>query len=155
MSNVQLAAGTKLYIGAAAPATYNKAGYEAVTWTEVGEISNITGDVGAMYSEGTFSVLGNRGIVKRKGSYDNGNVTVEYGYYRADSGQEDIVAAVASDAPFPFKIVMTDVADTHVYFMALVMGAPISIGGNDDFITSAVPLAIDSVSAVLKENAPS
>lgn len=154
MSNVQMAAGTKIYIGAAAPATYNKAGYEAVTWTEVGEVSNIGGDIGAMYNEGTYSVLGNRGIVKRKGSYDNGSATIEYGYYKADPGQEDVVAAALVDTPFPFKIVMTDAGDTHVYFMALVMGQPITIGGNEDFIVSSVPLAIDSVSAVLREVAP-
>lgn len=154
MSNAQTASGVTFSIGAAAPGTYNKAGYEAVTWQAVGEISNISGDIGKVFSLATYSILADRGIVKRKGQYDNGSITIEYAYYRADAGQEDIVAAVASDAPQSIRIVLTDAGDTRVYFMGLVMGAPVTIGGGDDFIVCSVQIEIDSVSAVLQENAP-
>lgn len=154
MSNAQTAAGAVLSIGAAAPGTYNKAGYEAVTWQAVGEVSNISGDIGKVFSLATYSILADRGLVKRKGQYDNGSITVEYAYYRADAGQEDMLAAVSSDAPLPIRIVMTDAGDTRVYFMGLIMGTPITIGGTEDFIVCSVQIEIDSVSAVLQENAP-
>ena len=154
MSNAQTAAGVEFYIGAAAPATYDKAGYEAVTWVKVGEISNIGGDIGKMFSLATFALLETRGIVKRKGGYNNGSVTIEYAYYRTDAGQEDLIAGEDNDAPLPFKIVLTDTDTTHVYYMGLVMGTPISIGGSEDFLTSSVNIEIDSVSDVLEEDAP-
>jgi len=155
MRNAQTAAGVAFFIGAAAPATYNKAGYEAVTWTRVGEISNIGGDIGKMFNLATFALLEQRGIVKRKGGYNNGSVTVEYAYYRTDAGQEDLIAAEEIDTPLPFKISLTDANTTQIYYMGIVMGTPISIGGSEDFLTSSVNIEIDSVSDVLEENAPS
>jgi len=154
MSNAQTAAGVAFFIGAAAPATYDKAGYEAVTWVKVGEIGNIGGDIGKMFSLATFSLLEQRGIVKRKGGYDNGSVTVEYAYYRTDVGQEDLIAAEEVDTPLPFKISLKDANTTQLYYMGIVMGTPISIGGSEDFLTSSVNIEIDSVSDVLEENAP-
>ena len=154
MSNAKTAAGVAFFVGAAAPATYDKAGYEGVTWVKVGEISNIGGDIGKMFSLATFALLESRGIVKRKGGYNNGSVTVEYAYYRTDEGQEDLIAAGESDALLPFKVVLTDSDTTHLYYMGLTMGTPISIGGGEDFLTSSVNIEIDSVSDVLEEDAP-
>lgn len=154
MSNGQLAAGTLIYIGAAAPATYDKAGYEAVVWTAIGEVTDITGEIGAMHTTPTYSKLGSRGIVKRLGQYDNGNPVVSYKYYPADSGQEDILAVVGVNTPNAIKIVVPTATQSHIYFMALVPGAPVQIGSTEDFIFCDVTLAIDSVSNVLTENAP-
>jgi len=153
MSNAQVAAGVAFYIGDSAPGTYDKAGYEAVTWSKVGEISNISGDVGKVFNLATYQLLEDRGIVKRKGGYNNGSISVEYAYHRSDTGQADMVTAVDSDDPLPFRIVLTDDDTTYVYLMGQVMGTPINIGGTEDFITSTVPIEIDSVSDVLFEDA--
>lgn len=154
MSDGQLAAGTKIYMSATAPATYTKAGYEALTWVEIGEVTDINGEIGAMHTTPTYSKLGSRGVVKRLGQYDNGNPTVSYKYYRSDAGQEDLVAVVGVNTPSSFKIGMTDTDATVAYFMALVPGAPVQIGSTEDFIFSDVTLAIDSVSDVLFEDVP-
>jgi len=154
MSDAQLASGTKIYKGSAAPATYDKAGYEALTWKELGEVQDISGGIGAMHSVVPFNSLSSRGTVKRLGQYDNGEPVVTYAYSRGDAGQEDIKAVVGSNTPSAFRIVATDVDDTHIYFMAVVPGAPITIGGGDDYIMCAVTLAIDEVSDVLEEDAP-
>ena len=155
MSDGQLAAGTRLYRGSAAPATFDKAGYEAVTWTEIGEVTNIGGDLGAVYSVQSYSTLAQRGLVKRLGQYDNGESPVTYMYQRDDTGQAAIVAAVGSNTPSAFKIAASDSDSTHFYFMALIPGSPVTIGTVDDFIASTVTLAITSESNVLRENAPS
>ncbi|PHS13470.1 MAG: hypothetical protein COA78_06955 [Blastopirellula sp.] len=154
MSDVSTSAGAIIYIGAAAPSAFDKAGYEAVTWTEVGEVSNIDGDLGKVFSLSTFNLLKEAGVVKRKGSYNNGSITVQYGYHRTDTGQAAVVAAAGIQTTLPFKIALGDQETTQIYFMALTMGDPINIGGSDDFITSTVTLEIDSESDVLKEVAP-
>lgn len=154
MAEGNIAAGTKIYIGGAAPATFDKAGYEAVTWTEIGEVTDISGEIGATYTQPTYSTLGKRGMVKRSGQYDNGNPTVSYKYIRANTGQAALVAAAGVNTPNSIKIEMTDEDTTHVYFMALVNGAPITIGSTEDFIAATVTLGITSESDVLQEDAP-
>lgn len=153
MSKVSTAAGTSLFIGAANPASFDKAGYEGVTWVETGEVSNIGGDVGKVFNLATFNLLKDRGMIKRKGSYDNGQVTLEYGYSRLDTGQVAIVAAAEADSTYPIRIKMSDSENTEVYFMGLIMGSPVTIGGSDDFITASVSIEIDSESNVLHEAA--
>ena len=48
-SKAQTLAGSKVYISASLPATYDSAGFTALTYTEIGEISDI-GTVGKEYT---------------------------------------------------------------------------------------------------------
>ena len=152
MSDVETAGGAIIEIGSATPATFDKAGYDLLTWTEIGEVSNISGDLGKVFSLATFNLLKERGIIKRKGSYNNGSINVEYGYHRSDNGQAALVTAANADATYPFKITLEDADTTEIFFMAMPMGAPINIGGADDFLTSSVNLEVDSESDVLFED---
>lgn len=152
MSDVETSAGATISIGSGTPATFNKVGYDALTFTEIGEVSNISGDLGKVFSLATFQLLKERGLVKRKGGYNNGAVTVEYGYHRSDTGQAALVTAANADATYAFKIILEDADTTEIFFMAMAMGAPINIGGADDFLTSAVVLEVDSESDVLFED---
>ena len=151
MSDVFTAAGTEIHIGAAAPATFDKAGYEAVTWTKIGETSNIP-QFGKLFNLVTFNPLGQRGTIKRKGSFNLGSTEIEYGYDRDESGQVEVVAAAESDSTFPFRVVLQD--GTNIYFMALVMGVPVNIGTIDNIVMQSAPLELDSESDILFEDAP-
>lgn len=151
MSDVFTSAGATLSIGAAAPSTYDKTGYEAVTWEPVGNVSDIP-QFGKLFNLVSFNPLGQRGTVKRKGSYNNGSTDIQYGYVKADAGQVDVVTAMASDDPLPFRVVLQDT--THVYFMAMVMGTPTAVGTIDNIVLQNAPLEIDSVSEILFEVAP-
>ena len=154
MSNARTSAGVAIYIGAAAPSTYDKSGYEAVTWTKIGEVESISGDIGKVFDLVTLNLLEQRGVVKLKGGYNNGQFTAQYAYYRTDGGQEDLTAAVDVDTPLPFKISLTDANTTQLYMMGQVMGDPINIGSSGDVLRSMATIEIDSVSDVLRENAP-
>ena len=52
-------AGTKLYVSASLPATYNSAGFGALTWTEVGEITDF-GEWGKEYTVVNHNPVGTR-----------------------------------------------------------------------------------------------
>lgn len=134
-------AGTRIYIGDAVPneASYNVTGFESVNWTEIGEVSDL-GEFGREYSEVTFNPLGDRRTVKRKGSYNDGNVTMTMARVPYEDGQEDLIAARDSDSSVPIKVVLQDL--TVIYFAAQVMSYTVNVGSVDQITTASVTLGI-------------
>lgn len=130
---VRTSAGTSIGITASAPATFNVAGYDALTFTTIGEVTDIS-EFGREYSLVTHNPIGNRATVKKKGSFNEGSVTIQLGLDTDDAGQILAKAAVTSDAPYYFKIT-TQNGDIY-YFPALVMSFTVGVG-NVDSITSA------------------
>lgn len=142
-------AGTKIFIGAALPLTYDKAGFEAVVWEEIGEVTDL-GEFGREYALVTHNPLGDRRTVKRKGSYNDGQVAMQMARVPSDDGQDDLIAARDSDDSFAFKVVLQD--DTHLYFSAQVMSYTTNVGSVDQITSAAVALEIDN--DILEEDAP-
>jgi hypothetical protein len=89
-------AGTTLYVSAALPATNDAAGFGALAWTKVGEIVDL-GSYGKKYNLVTHNPLDDRKTVKRKGSYNNGTLSVKMARVPANAGQAIIVAGRDSD----------------------------------------------------------
>lgn len=142
MSNVFTSAGTKLHIAstATAPATYDGTGYAALTWVEVGEITDL-GSFGKEYAQVTHTSLGNRQTVKRKGSYNNGSMALQLGRDTSDAGQAILIVAVDSDDSYPVKVTLQD--DTVIYTTAQVMSYTTNIGSPDSIVGASVTLEID------------
>lgn len=137
------AAGSKLFVSSTLPATYNKAGFEALTWTEVGEVTEIPA-FGKVYNIVTHLPLGSRQTIKRKGSFDNGDVDVPYAYDTDDdAGQVIMTAAVDSDNSYAFKVDIKDPALKSVYFTAQVTSQPLTVGSTDSIVMMNSTLAID------------
>ena len=134
-------AGTTLSISAAAPATYNAVGFAALTWTEIGEVSDL-GEFGRTYNLVTFNTLGNRRTVKRKGSYNDGTIAAQMARTPSDAGQTILTAAVDSDASYSVKIVLQD--GTVFYTTAQVMSYTTNIGSVDQITSATVNLEIDN-----------
>lgn len=149
MSDVFTSAGTQIFIGGALPASYDKVGFEAVTWQEIGEVTDL-GEFGREYNLVTHNALNNRRTIKRKGAYNDGAVTLQYAYQRQLQGQIDLQAALDSDESAPIKVVLSD--DTHLYFTAQVMSAPINVGSVDQITSASTSLEIDN--DILVEDAP-
>lgn len=142
-SNAITAAGSKLFISATLPATYDKAGFEALTFTEIGEVTEIP-QFGKVYNVITHLPLGKRQTIKRKGSYDNGDVDVPYAYdVNDDAGQVILEAAVDNDNSYSIKIDVQDPALKSIYFTAQVTSRPITIGSTDSIVMANSTLAID------------
>jgi hypothetical protein len=130
---VRSSAGTTIGISATAPATFNVAGYDAVAFTTIGEVTDL-GEFGRVYNLIKHNPIGNRGTVKLKGSYDEGQINMQLGLDTVDAGQVIAKAASLSDADYYFEII-TQNGDKY-WFPAKVMSFKVSVGGVDS-VTSA------------------
>lgn len=134
-------AGTTLSITAAAPATYDGTGFAALTWTEIGEVSDM-GEFGRQYNLVTFNRLGDRRTVKRKGSFNDGTIACQMARVPTDAGQAILVAAVDSDSSYSVRVVLQD--GTVFYTTAQVMSYTTNIGSVDQITSATVNLEIDN-----------
>lgn len=142
MSDAITSAGTRIYVAdAVIPNPYNVAGFEGLTWVEVGEVTDL-GEFGRVYNQVTHNPLADRRTVKRKGSYDDGNVTMQLALVTGDAGQVILDEALDDDNSFPFRVVFQDGAVR--YFAAQVMSFPINVGGVDQILSASVQLGIDN-----------
>lgn len=97
-------ASTKLYVCVTRPATDTAAAYAALTWVEVGLITNVGSVNGREYSTATLSTVGNAHDREKKGSYKLPDATFECAWNEDDAGQI-IIAAAANDYSIPaFKL---------------------------------------------------
>jgi len=136
---VKTSAGTTLAVSAGLPATEDSAGYAALSWTEVGEITDL-GEFGKVYNLVTHNPLATRRTVKKKGSFNDGSISLALGLDSSDAGQAILDAAVDSDANYSFRV--TDQDSDIDYFQAIVMSKPKSIGSVDSITSSTSQLEI-------------
>lgn len=133
-------AGTTLAISAGNPATFNQAGFEALTFTAIGEITSVDGDVGRVYNLVTHNPLATRATVKYKGSYNSGSMTLPVAIDRADAGQVIAQAALLSDANYSFKMTLQD--GSVIYCQGKVMSFPLNAGGVDSITSGTITVEI-------------
>ena len=126
-------AGSTIKVSAGVPATFDAAGYAALTYTPVGEVTNM-GEFGRVYALVTHQPISSRGTQKKKGSYNEGTMALQMGLDTDDAGQILMKAARNSDAAYAFKI--TDQKGDVYYFQGLVMDFKVGLGGVDQ-ITAA------------------
>lgn len=141
---VRTSAGTTLGVSASSPATFNEAGYEALTFTPVGEITDL-GEFGREYALVTHNPLGSRGTVKFKGSFNEGQISLQLGLDTEDAGQVLLKAAAKSDNNYSFAV-ETQAGDFY-YFQAQVMSFKVGVGAVDSITTATVMLEITTTSA--------
>lgn len=141
-AEIQTAAGSKLFISADAPATWDAAGFAALTWVEVDLVSDLGEGFSKNFNEVTFNPLGERETRRLKGSYDMGTSNVTYGFNRNDPGQILMNEAAGSDDLYSFKVVLQD--SYTIYCQGLVMGDPINIGTIDNVVQKTSTLAMQS-----------
>ena len=110
-----------LSVSAAAPATFDADGYVALTWTDVGEASEVP-EFGAAYSAVTFTPLKTGIVNKFHGELNYGSITIPLGYDSADAGQIILLAALASKDEISFRETRSD--GTVRYIMGKVMSFP-------------------------------
>ena len=140
-SKAMTSAGTTIGISAALPATYTQAAFTALTYTEIGEVSDL-GEFGREYNVVKFNPLKDRRTVKRKGSFDDGTVQVQLAKAATDAGQILLKSAVNSDASHSVKIVLQD--GTIFYFTAQVSSSTVNVGNVDQITSSTFKLEIDN-----------
>lgn len=130
---VRTSAGAIISLSAGVPATFDGAGYLALTYTALGEATDI-GELGRVYTVVTHSPVGNRSTQKLKGSFDEGKLTLALGLDEADAGQILAQAALLLDTPYAFKIILQ--STKILYFQGIITGFKKQIGGVNK-VTSA------------------
>ncbi len=136
---VRTSAGTTLKVSSGAPLTFNAAGYEDLTFTSVGEITDL-GEFGREYALVTHNPVGTRGTKKFKGSFNEGTMNLTLGLDTDDAGQILMKAASSSDSPYSFEVT-TQNGDTY-YFQAMVMSFKVGIGSVDSITTASCTLEL-------------
>lgn len=126
-------AGSVLYVSAALPATNDAAGFAALTWAAVGELTNIGSVKGRSYNTSTHAPIGSAQQIQKKASYTLGNADMTVGWDDDDAGQVIIEAGANSNtAVYAFKLVKQGGAIR--YFTAQVMNFVENMGSVDDVV---------------------
>lgn len=139
---VMTSAGSTLGISASLPATYDAAGFNALTYTSIGEITDL-GEFGAEYNLVTYTALGQRRTQKLKGSYNNGALQLQMGRDTTDAGQTALRNALSSDNSYSFRVTLQN--GTRLQFTGKVMSYKTSVGSVDQITGASTAIEIDSV----------
>lgn len=140
MSGVETVAGTGVSISATIPATFDTQGYTAIDdWAEIGEITD-GGSHGRKYNEVTHNPIKTRGTQKFKGSFNEGNKTLQLAIDDNDPGQDVLKIALDSDENFSFKVEYPGGAID--YFQAKVMSFEKATSSVDSMRTATVELSL-------------
>ena len=137
--------GTVIAVSATLPTTENLAGFEAVTYTPAGWVSEMP-EFGVQQAIATFVQLSTGTTHKRGGSIDNGDLTVPMALTGSDAG-EVILRNKAEGPPTTDKRVSVRVALANgdfAYFVAFVNAFRYTLGNADAVAQASVGLAVTS-----------
>ncbi|WP_207479574.1 hypothetical protein [Arenibaculum pallidiluteum] len=141
-------AGTKLYVAGAHTTADSVAEYDALTWVEVGEVTNF-GEFGASYAEITHVPVGTNITHKFKGTRNDGSLQLTLGRDPSDVGQADLVEALDSYDSYDFKIELNDLPSgtgakpTRFFFAGKVMSYTTNIGNGGQVVGANTTISID------------
>jgi hypothetical protein len=147
---VTTSAGTIFALSAAAPATFDDEGYEALVYTEVGEV----GDLGDLPTK-VFEIvpwrnIASRGETKAKGGFSYPPQTIMVGFDPDDAGQALLTVATEQDNFYTVRISHPNLGD--FYGRALVMGGPTNLG--DGSVVATRQVTLEYVDALYVSPAP-
>ena len=142
-TSVSTAAGTTVGIVLSAPATFDAVGYAALTFVNIGEITDIP-DFGREFELITHKPLSSRGTVKKKGGFNEGTIDLKLGLNTDDAGTLLLKAAALSDVDYSFKIAHPT-GDVY-YFRALTMSFKVGTGSSASIITATCKLELQTSS---------
>lgn len=145
MSDFVTGAGATFGLSAGTPATWNEAGYEALTYTTVGKITEFGDIPSRVYQEVTLNYLASAGTDVAKGSFDLGSQQITFALDGDDTGQALLDTATNSTSVYSIKLSHPTLGD--IYAQALVMGGPKTWGNNDTPATQTVTIRYKIASA--------
>ena len=145
MSDVVSSVGTVVSVSNSSPATYNSAGFAALTWTACGELAELP-SFGAEAALATHTPLATGIVAKRRGSLNYGSVALTMAVSDVDGGQtilqDAAEAAAGTDAQVSVKVLLVN--GEIQYFTAQVMSYKVNVGNADAITMAEVTLEIDN-----------
>src|SRR3972149_1970511 len=136
---VETSATTLLKISAGVPATFNVAGYAALSYTTVGEVTNIP-EFCRTFLLVTHKPIATRGEQKFKGGFNEGSIGVALGLDTDDAGQILMKAAALSDSLYAFSITLPS-GDVY-YFQGLTMSFKVNVSSVDNISTATATIEL-------------
>jgi hypothetical protein len=119
-------AGSKISISSAQPATDTEAGFVALTYTKIGDVTNI-GAIGPETAEIAHNPVDENVTYYVKGSRTNGSLQLQGARSPSDAGQALLIAGEAAQTPVSLKIELQD--GTALYASGIVLSYKTNIGG--------------------------
>ncbi len=141
-SLAQTSATTTLYISSTLPSTYDSAGFAALTWTPIGEVSNL-GTYGASTVVVKHIPIDTASVVKRAGSTDSGTLNLTLARHTGTDVTK-IIAANTSRASVAFKVAMPTLVGGNDYFSGIVTKYQTNVGTADQILMSTVDIEVDN-----------
>jgi hypothetical protein len=142
MSDITISVGTVMSVAVGAPAAYTTAGYEALSWTEVGEVANVPA-FGGSATVTEFIPIATGVVNKKKGSINYGDITVPMAQRLDDSGQAVLKSGFDGAnrrQTHSFKLANPEIG--VVYFTAEISGYTYNYGDANAITQNEVSLAI-------------
>jgi hypothetical protein len=124
-------------ISAGLPATDDAAGYAALTFSPIGQVTNWTPG-GRLYTMTQSNTLNKRGTDFYKATYNNGTDSITTNRDDDDAGHVIAIAAEASDAQFSFSVTYQD--STIDYFQAKAASFITGAGDANAMVTAVLSL---------------
>lgn len=134
-------AGTTIGISAALPGSYDQSGFEALTFTIIGEIVSI-GEYARKYEIVKHNPIDTRETIKLKGSFDEGTQAIGLAKAGSDAGQTLCRTALASDNSYAFEVVLQD--GTTQYYQGQVTSFTTNPGSVNSILSSSVSIEINT-----------
>lgn len=140
MLNFETVAGTTVSVCAAVPATFDQAGYNALAWSVLGEVTDVGNGqgLGRTYNTTTHSPVASRQVIEKKGSYKLGEFGLLTAWDESDAGQDIARAAAFNDTIISVKI--TKQGGNVRYFTAQVSEYVENFGKVDDVNVGKITL---------------
>lgn len=137
---VRATSGTCVSVSITAPATHNTAGFDALTWTQLGELESV-GDVAIQHASVNFANLCTGKTTMLKGTEEGISIPIGVGLDRDDAGQVIMTAARASLTQV-LSIKIAEANGDMLYMRAYVMGETITYGDGNSVKRASYTLGV-------------
>lgn len=128
MGDITISVGTEVHVALGAPATYDEAGFGAMSFTEVGEVGNIP-QFGGQSQVSEFTPIKTGVVNKRAGSINYGSSNLSLANVFSDAGQAAMKSGFDGDNKgkvHSIKLINPDVG--AMYFTAIITGYQYNLG---------------------------
>jgi len=131
--------GSTLSISAGVPATVNAAGFGALTYTEIKELTDI-GMIGGDTAIIDHMPVNHNSVYKLKGTRQPGSLAVKGGFAPTDPGQ--ILARAGDNSNNAYAVKLTLQNGTIFYSQGLINGFKVGVGGQSAITAMEVNIAL-------------
>ena len=140
---VQTSSGLTVSISIATPATFDKVGFDALTFTTIGEVTSV-GEYGGTQEEVNHTPLNTAIVEKFKGATNYGSMALEFGYNVADAGQILLQAGSIGAQQFTKHSVKVEFSDGSIdYLYGFVFGYAKNPGAINSIVSGSSTIGID------------